>query len=727
MSKTSKTAPKSKSSGLMATLRSYRLVRYAKPYKKFVALMYVLILLYAGCHGVQALIIRDLLEEGMWLPPEPPLKTGIEDVVRDAIPAENQDAALTIARAAFEDAVKSGLTEHEYKKVEEEPLEKARERLASGAEVSGELHTLLAVLGEKGVPGAKRRVFLAMGERIAAGLDGKVPQPTLDRFSTAVGREFQRTSNVDSGRLRILCLELAGVAVVVALVVLLRIKVRARIVTGAIKDVRRDLCDHLMSLDMKFFGGKSSGEMISRQTNDVAVGMQALALLFGELSVQPFLAIAYLAIAFYLSWQLLVVFLVMLLVLVFPVAKISKRIRKYGRQGLERIADLTGAMSEIFQGMRVIKAFGAEQKKHREFQEMNDRHIRRTYKIMTLKGRTRAVTEGFVNICIAIVMFAASYLVTDGIWGIRLSPPDVMAFAACMLMLYRPIRALAKTYPKFMEHVAASERVFEVLDREPDVQDAPGAVALAPISESMSFRNVSFAYDEPLVLDDVTFSVKRGEVVAIVGRSGAGKSTLLDLIPRFYDPTSGSIEIDGVDIRRGTLESLRQQIAIVSQEPFLFRSSIRENINLARPDATGEDIVRAAQAANIHEFIESLPDGYDTICGERGVRLSGGQRQRITIARAVLKDAPILILDEATSSLDAESQRLVRDALHQLMEHRTTFVIAHRLSTVQGADKLIVLRDGRLVETGTHAELIEKQGEYWQLHRTEFDSNDAAE
>ncbi len=320
-------------------------------------------------------------------------------------------------------------------------------------------------------------------------------------------------------------------------------------------------------------------------------------------------------------------------------------------------------------------------------------------------------------------MFLASYLVTTGVFEYKLGASDVLTFAFCMGMLGRPVRTFAKVYPHFMEAVAASERVFEVFDVEPDVREAPDATELPPIAGSISFKNVTFAYDEEPVLEDVSFDVKRGQVVAIVGHSGAGKSTLLDLIPRFIDPDQGSVEIDGVDIRSATFDSLRGQIAVVSQDPFLFQTGIDENIRYGRSDATDEEVVAAAKAANIHDFIAELPEGYGTLCGERGVKLSGGQRQRITIARAVLKDAPILILDEATSSLDAESQRLVRDALNRLMADRTTFVIAHRLSTVQYAERIVVLRQGRLVEIGSHAELIDARGEYWGLYETEFEKD----
>ncbi len=448
--------------------------------------------------------------------------------------------------------------------------------------------------------------------------------------------------------------------------------------------------------------------------------MQALGYLFDNLAVEPFMALAYAGAAFYINWQLALIFFVTTPILFFPILYLAGRIKKYGLQRQEKIAELTSLMSETFQGVRVVKGFRAEERKLNQFREVNNRFVSRMFKALKLKGISRAITELFANASLAGIMLLGSYIVIIGVFGLRMDAPDVLLFGGCMLVMSKPIKQVIREYGDFVESVAASERIFEVFDVKPGIHDAPDAIKLPPISRSIAFRNVSFAYDGPNVLEDVSFEVQRGQVVAIVGHSGAGKSTMLDLIPRYYDPSSGSVEIDGVDIRKVTLASLRDQIALVSQDPFLFQTSIAENIRYGRFDASDDEVVAAAKAANIHDFIESLAEGYDTLCGERGVKLSGGQRQRITIARAVLKDAPILILDEATSSLDADSQRLVHEALRRLMEHRTTFVIAHRLSTVQHAEKIIVLREGRLVETGTHGELLEARGEYWRLYKTEF-------
>ena len=709
--------------GLADVFRNYRLVKYIKPYKRLVALMVAIIIVYAAVHGLQALVIRELLEEGLWLPPEPPLAISIDDVINDKLPEVRRAEARDIARAGFAANLKSSLTEKELRRFKDADIELAADEMAKSPKLAPAINKLMSALGWSGAPGATRRLCLVMGKDILSDVGPKLTGEERGAFSAAVDKAFMPPPGhePDRARIQLLCLALLGVAVVVGAAVYTRTFVRAWVISRATRDIRRDLCRHLLKMDMRFFGDRLSGELISRQTNDVVAGTRALQYLFDDLLVLPFVALAYAVAAFIVSWQLSSVFIGMLVFLAFPVLRIARRVRKYGRQKLERIAELTSVMSEIFQGTRVIKAFRIERRKLEEFGESNEGYVGRIFKIMRLKGKNRAITETTVQLAVAGIMFFSSYLVTTGLFGYTLAPANVMAFGFCMGMLAKPIRSLARVYPHFMEAVAASERVFEILDVEPEVREAPDAIELPPIAESISFKNVTFAYDEENVLQDISFDVRRGQVIAVVGHSGAGKSTLLDLIPRLIDPDAGCVEIDGVDIRRATFDSLRRQIAVVSQDPFLFQTAIGENIRYGRLAATDEEVVAAAKAANIHDFIAALPEGYDTLCGERGVKLSGGQRQRITIARAVLKDAPILILDEATSSLDAESQRLVRDALNLLMTHRTTFVIAHRLSTVQHAERIAVLREGRLVEIGSHAELIQARGEYWRLYETEFE------
>ncbi len=716
-------------SGLLDVFRNYRLVKYILPYKGYVAVMLGIIIIYSAVHGGQAWVLRELLEEGVWMPPEPPLATTIDEIVNKTLPEPLRAEARAIGLSTFDSNLESALiTRKQRKRILPADVERMKKAMAEKPEkLHGPIDRLLGTLGPSAAPGATRRLCLGMGKDILAALRAKLTAAEQAAFRKEIDEAFQPVVvEVDSARVRLLCLALVGVAAVVGITVYLRMLVRAWIISRATRDIRQDLCQHLLRLDMRFFGDRSSGELISRQTNDVVAGTKAMKYLFDDLLVMPFLALAYAVMAFIFSWQLATVFIGLLLLLVFPITRIAKRIRKYGRQKLERIAVLTTAMSEIFQGIRVIKAFRIEVQKLGEFWESNNSFIRRLFKIMRLKGKNRAITETAVQLAIAGVMFLASRLVTEGIFGYRMQATNVLMFAFCMGMFSRPVKNLARMYQHFMEAIAASERVFEVLDVEPKIQELPDAVELPALSGSIAFRDVTFAYDDAPVLDGVSFEVARGQIVAVVGHSGAGKSTLLDLIPRFYDPGSGVVEIDGTDVRRATLDSLRGQIAVVSQDPFLFQTTIRENIRYGRPETTDDDVIEAAKAANIDEFIAGLPEGYDTLCGERGVKLSGGQRQRITIARAVLKDAPILILDEATSSLDAESQRLVHEALQRLMEDRTTFVIAHRLSTVQHADTIVVLRDGRLVEAGAHADLLAARGEYWRLYETELQGDPAA-
>ncbi len=720
--------------GFRQLIRSYRLVRYLKPYKKQMLLMFLIIFVYSACHLGAVMLVRELLEEGLWISPEPWPEMSINDVITKDLPAQLKNEAVRITGEKLEDCLKAAMSKKLLKRISRETIDRAKQRIEKRSakdevKIAEAIKPITNSLDEKMAPGVTREIYRQIGEHVLDGLRAKLSAEERIRFETACRTAFAPppANKVNVAHIGLLCLGVVATAILVAVTIFFRVLVKAHIISRATFDIRSSLCDHLLSLDMKFFTGRSSGETISRQTNDIVAGTKALIALFDELVVQPFLAVAYAVAAFIVSWQLALAFCSFLILLPFPVIRIARRVKKYGRQKLERIAELMNIMSEIFQGMRVTKAFCIEAKKHEEFKEANERYVSRLFKTMKLKGLSDAVTEAFVNVCVAGVMFIAAFLVTTGVFGVRLSPPDVIAFSGCMLLLYRPIKAFTKAYPEFMESIAASERVFELLDIEPEVREAPDAIELQPIAQSIAFRNVTFSYDGPVVLHDITFDVRRGQMVAIVGHSGAGKSTLLDLVPRFYDPNPGTIEIDGIDIRKATLRSLRRQIAVVSQDPFLFHSSIADNIRYGRLGADDNDIVAAATAANIHDFIKSLPQGYDTLCGERGVKLSGGQRQRITIARAILKDAPILILDEATSSLDTESEQLVREALDRLMTHRTTFVIAHRLSTVQNADLIIVLRDGRLIEKGTHAELIEMRGEYWRLYKTQFEASASTE
>jgi subfamily B ATP-binding cassette protein MsbA len=400
-----------------------------------------------------------------------------------------------------------------------------------------------------------------------------------------------------------------------------------------------------------------------------------------------------------------------------PVLIFGRKIKKYGMRSLQHLGELTDAMKEMFTGIRIVKAFKMENEESMEFRNINSRFFKRIMQTVQAKALNTSTNEFIYSMGLAVIIIFGGYVVTTNM----ITPGALGGFVAVTgFLILAPIKKLAKCYGKLQESLAGARRVFELLDQKPSITDHPDAVELKKIEKGIVFKNVTFSYDSTLILRDINLTADKGQIIAIVGESGAGKSTLLDLIPRFYEPLSGIIEIDGTDINLIKGDSLLEQIAIVSQQTFLFNRSLADNILYGRKDASFEEIEDAAKAANIHDFIIDLPKGYDTIVGEQGVKLSGGQRQRVTIARAILKDAPILILDEATSSLDSESEKLVQEALDNLMKHKTTFVIAHRLSTIRHANRIIVLKSGSIIESGTHDELLEKEGEYKKLYRIQF-------
>jgi subfamily B ATP-binding cassette protein MsbA len=488
------------------------------------------------------------------------------------------------------------------------------------------------------------------------------------------------------------------------------------VVSHILADLREALFRKVSGFSLSYFAHHRTGELVSRLTNDLNQTAMALRVIFGKIVQDPFKILVLLGVALWASWQLTLIGMVVTPLMVYTTGWFGRRIRRSGTRSLSKLADVTDSMTQMLTGIRVVKSFNMEGAENEQFRERNQAQLRRV--IGLVRNRALGDTMPDVIMLIPIVLVA---VVGDHLLAAR--QVDLGSMAKCFVamgLMYGPVRRTVNSYNDLQQSLAGVNRMFELLDTETGVQDSPGAVELTGVKEGVAFSNVWFSYGGDPVLRGINLSVPRGNVYAIVGETGAGKSTMLDLVPRFYDVTDGAITIDGVDVRQLTRASLMKQIAIVGQHPFLFNRTIAENIRYGKPTATDEEMMAAARAANIHDFIMSLPEGYETLAGETGGRFSGGQRQCLTIARAILKNAPILILDEATSSLDAESEMLVQQALNNLMENRTTFVIAHRLSTVRHANRIVVLKDGRLVEEGSHQELLELGGEYSRLYRLQF-------
>jgi subfamily B ATP-binding cassette protein MsbA len=488
-------------------------------------------------------------------------------------------------------------------------------------------------------------------------------------------------------------------------------------------DLRQAIYSHLHELSLSYFTRTPTGEVMARTLNDTNTVGNSVTDLFRNGLREPLTMLGLAGLLFLLSWPLAVLSLVVFPAALIPIVQFGRRMRKRGGQMLQRYTELSTLLQETVAGMRIVKAFVMEDYERERFRRQNDRVFRAMLRANILDSLTHPVMETLGAFGVALVIAIGGYSALSG----TLTPGAFVTFLAALGSLYQPLRRVSQVNNNVQQGIAALERIFQLLDTRSEVVEGPDAVALPPFRDRIAFVGVQFAYagDQP-VLDGVSFEAKLGELVAIVGPSGAGKTTLVNLLPRFYDPTRGSILMDGTDIRRGTLRSVRGQMGIVTQETILFDDTVSNNIAYGRGDVSAEQIAEAARLANAHEFILGLPDGYQTRIGERGVRLSGGQRQRLAIARAILKDPPILILDEATSSLDAESERLVQEALDRVMAHRTTFVIAHRLSTILRADTILVLKDGAIVETGTHGALLARQGVYAQLYELQLRAAEVA-
>ncbi len=483
-----------------------------------------------------------------------------------------------------------------------------------------------------------------------------------------------------------------------------------------VNDIRDRLYSHFMSLSFSYYTQTPTGIIISRITNDVNLVQGALTRAPASL-VQGLLTMAALTgYVIYTNWKLAAFSIVVLPLAGIALARFSRRFRKASTQMQEQSGVLTMHLHETIAGIRIVKAFGMEEYEGRRFAERNRALFNSLMRGIKTSAVSHPVMEFITMLGTSMVIFVGGYWIISG----NMTVGEFGSFMLALVFFYRPLKELNGINNIIQDGVAAARRIFEVLDEEPEIKNRPDANAVNRAFRTMEFENLSFQYEDEPVLKGINLAVRTGETIAIVGRSGGGKTTLVNLIPRFYDVSEGAVKIDGMDIRDVTVESLRSIIAIVTQQTILFNDSVRNNIAYGSGDKPFDDVLKAAKAAYADEFIRALPQGYDTVIGESGMKISGGQRQRIAIARALLKNAPILILDEATSSLDSESEREVQKALDRLMQGRTSFVIAHRLSTVMNADRIVVLKDGSIVEQGRHEELLAKAGEYKNLYEQQF-------
>jgi len=493
---------------------------------------------------------------------------------------------------------------------------------------------------------------------------------------------------------------------------------------ASMKDLRDDAYKHLHKLPIGYFKSERVGNIISRFTNDVNIIQLSISTTFSNLIKEPLTIIVFLGIALSISWQLSLFAFIIVPIASLIIAWIGNKLKKQTIILQTKLADITSILQETISGVKIVKAFGMEHFENQRFMNETKSYFRLVLKTVRIRNLSSPITEILSVIIGAVIIYYGGILV---LVDRTLNASEFLGFLFAIFQMMPPIKELGSVNNRIQEASAAADRIFEIMNMEPHIKNISNAIELKNFKNEIEIKNVSFKYEDSdvKVLDNLNFSVKRGEIIALVGPSGGGKSTLADLIPRFYDPTEGQILLDGNNIKDVSIESLRSKMGIVTQETFLFNTSIAENIAYGLTNYTIDKIIEAAKTANAHNFISEMPQGYDTIIGERGVKLSGGQRQRLTIARALLKNPEIMIFDEATSALDNESEILVQEAIERLMLNRTTFVIAHRLSTIRNATNILVLDKGKIIQQGTHDKLIaEEKGLYKKLYEMQFREND---
>ncbi|MFI5317553.1 MAG: ABC transporter ATP-binding protein [Myxococcota bacterium] len=518
-------------------------------------------------------------------------------------------------------------------------------------------------------------------------------------------------------------LERAAIAAAILVLVMVVIRIvrdyaSEWVTTRLLVDMQSDLTSKLLQMPLGAHQKGARGDAISRMTSDTGVANRLQSTLLGDVLEDFGVVVAALVGAFYLSWQLSLALLLSGPPIGLVLSVFGARIRKASRRRQQQVSEVMQRFVQILSGMKVIKAFGAEAAENRAFTDEVRRYFRRALNVVRNRVYSRALVDLVSQSIMYAVLFLGFWAAVGDFWGLTLGTTVAFLFVAASL--YRPMKSLTQVWNAIHDAIPSAERIFEVIDADLEPLDAEGALPITRIEHGIRFRDVVFHYGREEVLRGLDLEIPAGKTVALVGPTGAGKTTVADLLLRFHDPEHGSIEFDGVDARKLSRKSLREMSAVVTQEPFLFDASILENIRYGRPEASHDEVVAAARAANAHDFVEKLPEGYETPVGELGGPLTGGQRQRITVARAILRDPQLLILDEPTSALDAISEQAVQEAIGRLMEHRTVLVIAHRLSTVQSADMIAVLEDGVISTTGTHEELASRGGLYQKLVRLQL-------
>lgn len=530
-------------------------------------------------------------------------------------------------------------------------------------------------------------------------------------FYYQIGQIIQSQGTI--GALRFICLLLVASVMLSNLFRYTGLRMEGVVRAKVVKNLRMEVFERLTQLQIGFFTNQRKGNIMSTLTNDVQEVENSVVSTLNVLFREPFLMVGYFGVLFYISPKLTFFSLLVLPVSGLIISSITKKLKRQSTQGQDALGSILGIIDETLSGLRVIKGFNAQPYVRRKFAETNNLYAR----IITSMNNRRSLASPFSEFmgvsAVAGILYYGGSLVLRG--ESDLGGEDLIAYLALFSQVLVPVKAISNAFSNIQRGLVAGERVLALIDTEPLIRDKADANTLPQFTQEVEFRHVSFRYGEDPILRNINLRIPKGKTVALVGPSGGGKSTIADLLPRFYDPTEGAILIDGQDLRDYSLHSLREQMGIVTQESILFNDTIFNNIAFNKTDATEEEVIAAAKIANAHEFILQTPDGYQTMIGDRGSKLSGGQRQRLSIARAILKNPPILIMDEATSALDTESEKLVQEALTNLMKNRTSLVIAHRLSTIQHADEIIVLQAGQIVERGTHAELVQKGGLYHKL------------